>query len=159
MKFKTADLYDRLGDKLAVASPCFHLFGRRNCFGGMIRTIKCHEDNALVRAALQTPGEQSVLVVDGGGSLRYALVGDQLAALAIQNQWAGLIINGCIRDRLEIEQMNFAVMALASNPRKSIKRSEGQTDIPVHFADVDFRPGDFVYADTDGIVVSADKIL
>lgn len=159
MKFKTADLYDRLGDKLAVASPVFTHFGRRPCFGGMIRTVKCHEDNALVRAALETPGQHAVLVVDGGGSLRCALVGDQLAALAIQNNWGGLILNGCIRDSLEISQMNFGVMALAAHPRKSIKRSEGQTDIPVHFADVDFRPGEFVYADTDGIVVSAEKII
>jgi len=117
-------------------------------------TVKVFEDNTLVRAALETPGAGRVLVVDGGGSRRCALLGDRLAQLAIDNGWAGLIINGCIRDSREVDAMDIGVKALAAHPAKSAKRGEGQEEISVAFAGVRFEPGCFVYADADGIVVS-----
>jgi len=151
---RTADLYDAFADELDVAAPVFHDFGRREAFSGPAATLKVFEDNTLVRAALESPGDGRVLVVDGGGSLRCALVGDKLARLSIDNGWAGLIINGCIRDSREIERMDIGIKALATHPAKSAKRGEGQEGITVAFAGVAFAPGRFVYADADGIVVA-----
>lgn len=151
---KTADLYDSYGDALQVAAPVFRRFGRREVFGGPIATLKVFEDNTLVRARLETAGGGRVLVVDGGGSLRCALVGDRLARLAMDNDWAGIIINGCIRDSKEIDAMAVGIMALATNPAKSDKRGEGLEDVAVQFAGVTFTPDHYVYADADGIVVA-----
>jgi len=151
---KTADLYDSYGDLLQVADPMFRRFGKREAFAGPIATVKVFEDNTLVRANLETAGGGHVLVVDGGGSLRCALVGDLLAQLAIDNEWAGIIVNGCIRDAGEIDTMDVGIRALATNPAKSEKRGEGQENIPVRFAGVTFMPGHYVYADGDGILVS-----
>lgn len=151
---KTADLYDAYGDTLQVAAPGFRDFGGRNGFYGPIATVKVFEDNTLVRAALETPGHNRVLVIDGGGSMRCALVGDLLAQLAIDNGWAGIIVNGCIRDASEIDGMGIGIKALATNPAKSEKRGEGQSEVTVTFAGVAFEPGRYVYADRDGIVVS-----
>ena len=151
---KTADLYDAYGDTLQVAAPLFRDYGRPDAFSGPIATVKVFEDNTLVRAALETPGEGHVLVVDGGGSLRCALVGDRLAELAIDNGWAGIIINGCIRDAAEIAVLPLGVKALASNPAKSDKCGEGRSGVAVTFAGVRFEPGHFVYADRDGIVLA-----
>ncbi len=151
---KTADLYDSCGDTLQVAAPVFRPFGRREAFGGPIATVKVFEDNTLVRANLETVGGGRVLVVDGGGSLRCALVGDRLAQLAIDNDWAGIIINGCIRDSKEIDAMTVGIMALATNPAKSDKRGEGVENVAVQFAGVTFTPDHYVYADADGIVVA-----
>ncbi|HSH43334.1 MAG TPA: ribonuclease E activity regulator RraA [Arenicellales bacterium] len=155
---KTADLYDAYGDLLQVADPLFRQFGRREAFAGPIATVKVFEDNTLVRANLETAGGGYVLVVDGGGSLRCALVGDLLAQLAIDNDWAGIIVNGCIRDSREIDAMDIGIKALATNPAKSEKRGEGQENLVVRFAGVSFTPGHYVYADSDGILVS-DKDL
>jgi len=151
---KTADLYDSCGDTLQVADPLFRCFGQRAAFGGPIATVKVFEDNTLVRARLETAGGGHVLVVDGGGSRRCALVGDLLAQLAIDNGWAGIIVNGCIRDSREIDAMDIGVQALATNPAKSEKRGEGRENTAVRFAGVTFTPGHFVYADADGIVVA-----
>lgn len=151
---KTADLYDSYGDLLQVAEPGLRHFGRRGAFAGPIATVKVFEDNTLVRANLETAGGGCVLVVDGGGSLRCALVGDLLAQLAIDNAWAGIIVNGCIRDSTEIDGMDIAVKAIATSPARSSKRGEGQENIAVRFAGVTFTPGHYVYADGDGIVVS-----
>lgn len=153
-KLKTADLYDSYGDLLQVAEPVFRHFGRRTAFAGPIATVKVFEDNTLVRASLETPGRGAVLVVDGGGSMRCALVGDLLAQLAIDNRWAGIIVNGCIRDSVAIDGMNIGIKALATNPARSEKRGEGRKDVAVGFAGVTFTPGHHVYADADGIVVS-----
>jgi len=155
---KTADLYDQYGDVLQVAAPLFRNFGRRGSFSGPVSTVKVFEDNTLVRNMLELPGKGRVLVVDGGGSLRCALVGDRLAQLAIDNGWAGIIINGCIRDSREINDMDIGIKAVAVHPAKSAKRGEGQQEVSVRFAAVDFEPGCYVYADADGIVVS-DKNL
>lgn len=155
---KTADLYDAYGDALQVAAPVFQSFGGHERFGGPIATVKVFEDNTLVRAALASPGEGRVLVVDGGGSLRCALTGDLLAGLALDNGWSGILINGCIRDSREIAAMDVGIKALATHPAKSAKRGEGQQDITVAFAGAVFTPGHYVYADADGVVV-ADRAL
>ena len=156
---KTADLYDQYGEQLQVAAPLLSSYGGRSTFAGAIATIKVFEDNSLVRAALETPGNGRVLVVDGGGSLRCALVGDQLAKLAVDNGWAGIVVNGCIRDAAEIATLAIGIKARNTNPRKSVKRGEGQQDIPVSFAEVRFQPGAHLYADSDGIVVADQPLI
>lgn len=156
---KTADIYDAFSDEVAVATPVLRGFGKREAFSGPITTLKVFEDNTLVRAALETPGDGRVLVVDGDGSLRCALVGDKLARLGIDNGWGGLIINGCIRDSSDINRMDIGIKALAAHPAKSAKRGEGQEDIAVAFAGVTFAPGCFVYADADGIVVADEDLV
>jgi len=159
MQHATADLCDKHIDKLQVAEPIFIDFGGITCFEGEIYTLKIFEDNTLVRATLEKDGTGKVLVVDGGGSLRCALVGDNLAALAIQNNWRGMVIYGCIRDSKQILEMEVGVKALNTNPTKSIKRNEGQEDIDVRFAGVDFKAGAYLYSDEDGIVVSDMQLL
>ena len=153
--FATTDLSDKFEDAVEVVEPLFSDFGGAESFAGVISTIKCFEDNTLVRTALEMAGEGRVLVVDGGGSLRCALLGDQLAALAVKNGWCGFLIYGCIRDSAAIAAMPIGVKALATHPRKSVKRNEGQRDIPVRFAGVTFTPGHHLFADRDGIIVAA----
>jgi len=157
MTVKTADLCDRADDVLQVVQPLFRDFGGHSTFFGPISTVLVREDNALVREVLVSPGEGRVLVVDGGGSLRCALVGDRLAQLGIDNQWRGIVIYGCIRDTVELSEMPIGVRALASNPRRSAKNGRGTRDIAVRFADTQFVPGAWLYADADGIVVSAER--
>ena len=159
MTFKTADLYDRYGDRVQVCDPIFRDFGGHTCFLGCISTVKCFEDNSLVKAVLGEQGEGRVLVVDAGGSLRCAMLGDMLAASAVENGWSGVLMFGCIRDSVDIAGMSLGVKALGTNPRKSEKRGEGQRDIPVTFAGVCFRPGDFVYCDEDGILACAEALV
>lgn len=154
MDIQTADLCDAHDSTLQVLTPMFRSFGRRTCFGGPIATVKVFEDNSLVRSTLETQGNGRVLVVDGGGSLRCALVGDQLALLGFKNGWAGILVNGCVRDSVAIGQMDIGVMAIATNPRKSVKRGLGEQEVVVGFGDVTFTPGHHVYADPDGVVVS-----
>ncbi len=152
MSFKTADLYDDYADQLSIAAPGFLGFGKNAAFCGPVATVKVHEDNVLVKQALGDPGDGHVLVVDGGGSMRCALVGDLLAQMAIDNGWAGLIVYGCIRDSRDINAMSIGVRALGTHPAKSVKRGAGTRGDPVTFAGVTFVPGQFVYCDEDGIV-------
>lgn len=159
MTFATADLYDEHGDKLQVTLPLFRDYGGKKQFHGAIVTVKVHEDNSLVRAALEENGENKVLVIDGGESLRCALVGDMLAQLGKDNGWSGIVVSGCIRDAAVIATIDIGVKALATNPRKSVKKGAGDRDIPVAFAGVTFTPGHYLYADEDGIVIAADKIM
>jgi len=159
MSFTTPDLYDANESDVQVAEPAFRAYGGMARFSGAIATLKLHEDNSLVRTALESPGNGRVLVIDGGGSLRCALVGDQLALLAIKSGWVGIIVNGCIRDSVEIGGMSIGIRALATNPRKSVKKGAGDRDIAVSFAGVTFRPGEYVYVDEDGILVSAKPLL
>ena len=154
----TADLYDTHGEKLRVAAPIFRDFGAIRSFAGAAATVKVFEDNSLVRAALETPGAGRVLVVDGGGSLRCALVGDKLALLGQQNSWAGIIVYGCIRDSVPISRIALGVKALATNPRKSVKKGEGEFDVTLRFAEVTIAPGDYVYADEDGVMIADHKL-
>jgi regulator of ribonuclease activity A len=150
----TADLCDAYGEQVQVAAPLFRDYGGVPAFSGPIATVKVHEDNVLVRQALEEPGVGRVLVVDGGGSLRCALVGDNLAALAQQNGWSGIIVYGCIRDARAIAGITLGVKALNTHPRKSVKLGAGQRDVPVTFAGAQFVPGHYVYADEDGVVVA-----
>ncbi len=158
MTTATANLYDTHGEALRVATPLFRDFGGITAFEGPVATVKAFEDNSLVRAALEEQGHGRVLVVDGGGSLRCALVGDMLAELGRRNDWAGVVVNGCVRDVEAIRAMAWGVKALASNPRKSVKKGGGERDVAVRFADVVFKPGDYLYADADGVVI-ADRRL
>ena len=158
MTHQTADLYDQFADQLQFAEPIFRDFGGTKRFSGKIQTLKVFEDNSLVRQAVESSSPGSVLVVDGGGSLRCALLGDQLAQLAVKNQWAGIVINGCVRDSAVLAELPLGVKALATNPIKSVKRGEGQSNTPVRFAGVEFRPGEYLYADEDGIVTSPNAI-
>lgn len=158
MTHQTADLYDQFADQLQVAEPIFRDFGGTKRFSGKIQTLKVFEDNSLVRQAVESSSPGSVLVVDGGGSLRCALLGDQLAQLAVKNQWAGIVIYGCVRDSAVLAELPLGVKALATNPIKSVKRGEGQSNTPVRFAGVEFRPGEYLYADEDGIVTSPKAI-
>ncbi len=158
MSFATADLYDKYEEKLQIATPMFNDYGGNKQFSGPAATVKVFEDNSLVRGALEEPGEDKVLVVEGGASMRCALLGDMLAELGIKNGWAGVIVYGCIRDSGVIAEMNIGVKALNTNPRKSVKKGAGERDVPVSFADITIEPGDYIYADVDGIVVSKEKL-
>lgn len=159
MPYKTTDLCDAHPNKIAVAEPIgFKDFGGTKIFSGKIETVKCFEDNSLVRQALEQSGEGKVLVVDGGGSMRCALLGDMLGELGVKNKWAGIIIYGCIRDSAAMATLPIGVKALNVVPLKSNKRNEGQADIPLRFAGVSFKPGAFVYCDEDGIIVAKEKL-
>ena len=149
----TADLYDERGDELDSLALQLHDIGGHVAFDGPVRTIRCHRDNALVKELLATPGEGAVLVIDGGGSLESALVGDLIAASAVENGWAGIIVHGAIRDRVAIGELPLGVKALGSNPRKSAKAGVGEVDVPVEIAGVVFRAGAPEWADADGILV------
>lgn len=150
----TAELSDTYESMIQVAQPIFLDFGGVSEFSGPIATVQVIEDNSSVRAMLEQEGTGRVLVVDGGGSLRCALLGDQLAQLAQDNGWAGVVINGCVRDTAALQEMRLGIRALAAMPRRSGKRVPGRVDVPVIFAGVVFPPGHYLYADSDGIVVS-----
>jgi regulator of ribonuclease activity A len=154
MDLLTTDLCDAHADKVRVVEPMFSSFGGRSSFHGRISTLKVFEDNSLVRTALESPGDDRVLVIDGGGSLRRALVGDQLAALGVKNGWVGVVVYGCIRDTRAIGEMNIGMFAIDTHPMKTIKRNVGEMDISVTFGGVTFEPGDWLYADDDGVIVS-----
>ncbi len=154
MSYATTDLCDAFAQELQIADPIFFDFGSTTSFSGPITTLKLHEDNTLVRDALETDGKDGVLVVDGGGSTRCALLGGNLAVLAEKNNWQGVLVYGCIRDREEIEETTVGVKALAPHPLKSNKQGIGQKDVPVRFAGVNWIPGYYLYADKDGIVLS-----
>ena len=154
MKISTADLTDQHADAQVLA-PVFQSFGGKPEFAGVISTVKCFEDNSIVRAALETPGEGRVLVVDGGGSLNCALLGDILGVMAHKNGWVGVRVYGCVRDTAVLKTIDIGVRALAAHPLKSVKRGVGERDVTVSFANADFVPGHYLYADADGIIVSA----
>jgi regulator of ribonuclease activity A len=155
----TADLCDRLGDRLAIVELQLRQFGARRAWHGPIATCKVFEDNALVRTTLEQPGRGRVLVVDGGGSLRRALVGDQLAALGLKNGWGGVLVFGAVRDTGTLSGIDFGVAALGTHPRRGERRGEGMPDIPVTFGGVRFVPGHFLYSDDDGTVVSSVPLI
>ncbi|HXH20036.1 MAG TPA: ribonuclease E activity regulator RraA [Chitinophagales bacterium] len=156
---KTAALCDTHEGIVKAALPVFKSYGKKKSFDGEIVTVRVFEDNMLVKEALGKNGKGKVLVVDGGGSLRCALMGDNLAQMALDNKWEGVIIYGCIRDSAMIDTMNVAVKALNTIPLKSKKDGEGERNVPVTFAGVTFKPGDFVYADEDGVVVTDRKMI
>ena len=159
MNFVTCDLCDENPDDVRVLEPMLSQFGGRECFGGEIVTVKCFEDNSRVKETLGTPGAGKVLVVDGGGSLRCALLGDMIGEDAVKNGWEGVIVYGCVRDVDALGTLDLGVQALAAIPLKSNRRGEGQKDIAVTFGGVTFRSGEYVYADNNGVVVSAKRLL
>lgn len=149
----TADLYDERGEELDSVALQFLDLGGRESFSGPIRTIVCHRDNGLVKQILNSPGAGAVLVVDGGGSLESALMGDLIAAAAVENRWAGVVILGAVRDRTALRTLDLGVKALGSNPRKSSKDGTGEVDVPVTIGEVRLVPGRMLWADADGILV------
>lgn len=155
---KTADLVDGHDDKLTFCDYPLTKFGQAEGFEGEIVTLKTFEDNSLLREILQQPGNGRVLVVDGGASTRVAIVGDRIAALAMNNGWAGLVLNGSIRDSVDIDAMDYAVFAVGTSPKKSTKTRAAVKDVAVTFGDVTFVPGHYLYADADGILVSEEPV-
>lgn len=158
MNFTVPDLCDEFETKIQILDPIFSSYGGQDKFHGEIVTIKCFEDNSLVKDALKTDGWGKVLVVDGGGSLKRALLGDMLAAMAARNGWQGIVINGCVRDVEILKTINIGVSALNCYPLKTEKNGQGEQGVPLEFAGASFEPGCHLYADENGIVL-AKKIL
>ena len=149
----TADLFDEHGDALGSCDLQLRSYGGHRAFAGRVTTVRCHQDNALLKSMLSGPGDGGVLVIDGGGSLHTALVGDVIAQLAVDNGWAGVVVHGAVRDTAALAGMPLGVKALGSNPRKGTKTGAGERDVEVGFGGVTFRPGDQLWADDDGVVV------
>lgn len=158
----TCDLCDtHKGDDSAafrVLPPVFHCYGGVKTFRGPVRTVKCFEDNTHIKAALESPGQGCVLVVDGGASLRRALIGGNIASAAAKNGWAGVLVNGCVRDVAELQSAHVGLRALALMPLPTERRGQGQCDVAVQIQGVWVRPGDWLYADADGIIISAQAL-
>ncbi|URM32406.1 ribonuclease E activity regulator RraA [Cytobacillus firmus] len=159
MDFKTADLCDDHSQELRICQQEFKSYGQKRKFSGPISTVRVFEDNVLVREALESIPEGSVLVVDGGGSKRCALMGDRLGEIAQSRKLAGVIIYGCVRDTVELGSLDTGILALGSNPLKSRKEGKGDSRIPVTFGGIDWKPGEYVYADEDGVIVSSVPLI
>ncbi len=159
MTFSTADLCDEYSEEIQVLGSEFKSYGKKTSFSGPICTVKVFEDNILINQALEDIPVGSVLVVDGGGSKKCALMGDRLAGIAESRNLSGIVINGCVRDSKELAGLNIAILALGSNPLKSKKEGTGEVDIPLFFLGIDWHPGDYLYADEDGIVIAKRKLV
>lgn len=153
----TADLVDEIGPGVRSCDLQFRQFGGRHRFAGRITTVRCHQDNALLKSVLSEPVDGGVLIIDGAGSLHTALVGDVIAELARSNGWSGLIINGAVRDAAVLATLDIGIKALGTNPRKSSKSGTGERDVVVSLGGVDFVPGELAYSDDDGIVAVASE--
>ncbi len=158
MNLRTTDLCDRYDDRVQVLSPLFHDYGGRRQWHGRIATVKVFEDNSLVREALEEAGEGRVLVVDGGGSMRCALLGDRMAVLALENGWAGVLVYGCVRDSAELSAIPLGVKALNTHPLRSVKKGVGEREVSVTFGGITFSAGQWLCADEDGIIVSDEPL-
>ncbi|NDI35128.1 ribonuclease E activity regulator RraA [Chengkuizengella sediminis] len=154
MTFKTTDLCDEYAKELSICQTEFRSFGKKQSFFGPIATVEILEDNVLLEEALNTIPEGSVLVVDGGGSKKCALMGDRLGEIGVSRRLSGIIINGCVRDSVELSKLDFGIRALSTNPLKSKKEGKGKTNVVVKFGEVTWVPGEYVYVDEDGIVVA-----
>ena len=154
----TADICDGNADVVKVCSKTFQKYGRKGMFHGCIRTVKCWQDNSMVKKLLNSPGQGNVLVVDGQGCMNRALLGDQIAQAMMDNKWEGVIINGFIRDSELVSSMDVGVRALGTCPMKTVKLDKGEIDIPISFGDIEFIPGQYVYCDQDGIVTTPGKV-
>jgi regulator of ribonuclease activity A len=159
VEFQTADLCDRFAAELQIGEPAFRDYGGKRRFAGQIATIKCFEDNSRVRDLVAEAGRGRVLVIDASGSLRRAVLGDMLAQQAVDNGWSGVVVFGCIRDSFAIAQLPLGVKALNTCPIRTDKRGEGQRDLLVRFAGVNFRQDDWLYADEDGLIVAPRALL
>ena len=153
MSYATSDLCDEYGEQARILEPILHSYGGKTSFSGIISTLKAFEDYMLVRQQLEQPGNGRVLVVDGGASIRCALLGDQTGSLALKNGWAGVVINGAVRDVEALGHLEIGIVALGISPRRSPTGAVGQSDIPVMFGGITFQPGEWLVADADGIVV------
>ncbi|WP_298441073.1 ribonuclease E activity regulator RraA [uncultured Ferrimonas sp.] len=158
MQYNTSALCDLYGDQLDVLEPIFSHFGGRLSFGGQVQTIKCFEDNSVLHEVLSQDGDHKILLIDGGGSMRRALLDQQLASLAVEHQWQGIVVFGAVRDVDLLEELDIGIMALASIPVLAGQQGEGQQDLPINFAGVTFWPGDHLYADSTGMVLSQDPL-
>jgi len=150
----TADLVDDIGPDVRSCDLQLRQFGGRRAFAGRISTVRCFQDNALLKSVLSEPGDGGVLVIDGAGSVHAALVGDVIAELGRSNGWSGLIINGAVRDASTLATLDIGIKAMGTNPRKSAKSGAGERDVPVTFGGVTFVPGEIAHSDDDGIVVT-----
>ncbi len=159
MAIKTTDLCDEHAEAVTVMAPLFGDYGGRHGFAGLIQTVKTFEDNAQVREVLDTPGEGRVLVIDGAGSLRCALVGDQMAAKARDNGWSGLLVYGCVRDSADLANLDIGIKALNTHPCRSQKDNPGEVGVAVTFAGVTLTPGQWLCADRDGILVANEPLV
>lgn len=155
---KTADIVDAHDARVRFCNLQFRQFGRRREFAGEVVTVRCFEDNTLLKAELQKPGAGKVLVIDGGGSTRCALVGDQIAAIAQTSGWEGVVVNGAIRDSADVDAMDFAVFSLGTSPKKSAKAGAGEVGVPVAFGGLVITPGMWLYADADGVLIADGKL-
>jgi len=158
MEYNTSALCDIYSEQVDVVEPMFSNFGGRASFSGQITTVKCFEDNGLVRETLEQDGIGRVLLIDGGGSLRRALVDAEVAALAEENEWEGIVVYGCVREVDELEEMNIGIQAIASIPAGSPTTGTGDTDVPVNFGGVTFLPEDYLYADNTGVILSQEPL-
>jgi len=158
MQYNTSELCDLYADLVDVVEPIFANYGGRRSFGGMIQTVKCFEDNGLIRQLLSAPGVGKVLLVDGGGSARRALIDAELAALASENGWEGIIVYGSVRDVDTLEDFDLGIQAVNAIPVRADDQGFGETDVPVNFAGVTFLPEDHIYADSTGIILSAEPL-
>ena len=159
MSFKTADLSDENEGIAQIVLPGLRNYGGKSRFHGQIVTIKSFNDNSKVREQVRSPGHGKVLVIDNEGSMRCAMLGDMLAAAAIENGWSGVVIHGCLRDSVDIAAMEIGVKALDTNPLRSVKKGLGEVNIELEFLGASFRPGEFLYSDEDGIILSATPLL
>lgn len=158
MEYNTSELCDLFADAVDVVEPMFGNYGGRSSFGGQIVTVKCYEDKGLIETALQASGVGKVLLVDGGGSLRRALVDINIAELAVENDWEGIICYGSVRDVDALDELDLGVQAIASIPVGATDEGVGEVDVPVNFGGVTFLPEDYIYADTTGVILSPEPL-
>ncbi len=157
MNKATSDVSDKLHPNVQYLEPVYKSYGAKTSFSGRIVTVKCYEDNSLIETALRTNGKDSILVIDAGGSMNCAMLGDKRATDAINNEWEGILVHGLIRDSATINRMEIGVRALGVCPLKSIKKGVGDSNLIVNFSGVTFNPGEYLYADEDGVIVVKEK--
>ena len=157
MNETTCDISDKLHPDVQYLEPVYKSYGGKTSFSGRIVTVKCYEDNSLVEEALKSNGKNSILVVDAGGSMNCAMLGDKRATDAIKNEWEGILVHGLIRDSATIKGMKIGILALGVCPLKSIKNGVGDSNLIVNFSGITFTPGEYLYADEDGVIVIKEK--
>lgn len=158
MEYNTSALCDIYQDQVDVVEPMFTNFGGLNSFAGQVTTVKCFEDNGIIRSLLQEDGTGRVLLIDGGGSLRRALIDADIAVMAEENNWEGIVVYGCVREVDELEEIEIGIQAMASIPVGANQANIGDIDVPVNFGGVTFLPEDFIYADSTGIILSQEAL-
>ncbi|WP_105902852.1 ribonuclease E activity regulator RraA [Vibrio gangliei] len=158
MEYNTSALCDIYQDQVDVVEPMFSNFGGLTSFSGQLTTVKCFEDNGIIRSILQEDGTGRVLLIDGGGSLRRALIDAEIAAIAEENDWEGLVVYGCVREIDDLEEMEIGIQAIASIPVGATQNNIGEVDVPVNFGGVTFLPEDYLYADNTGVIISQEPL-